>query len=86
MSGNIAKLKQEEGKNMLLWGGANLARCFVSKGLVDEFRLVVVPIMLGAGKGLFLHDGERRKPELVSAKQLGGGAVVMRLRRGGVGL
>ncbi len=78
----IAKLKQEEGKNMLLWGGASLAQYFIAKGLVDEVRLTIVPVLLGAGKKLFPDDGERRKLELVSAKQLNSGAVVVRLRRG----
>lgn len=75
----VAKLKQEAGGDIILWGGASLARYFVSKGLIDEYRLVIVPVMLGAGKPLFPDDGERRKLEIISMKQLGG-AVVMRLK------
>lgn len=76
----VAKLKQESGKNMLLWGGASLARYFIEKGLVDEIRLVVVPILLGAGKELFPGDGQRRKLELTGSKELSSGVVVMRFR------
>lgn len=49
----IRKLKQESGKDMWLYGGASLITTFINLGLVDEYRLSVHPVVLGAGKPLF---------------------------------
>jgi dihydrofolate reductase len=49
----VKKIKGEQGKNIWLWGGANLATTFINEGLVDELWLAVVPVVLGAGKPLF---------------------------------
>jgi dihydrofolate reductase len=76
----VSKLKQEPGKNILLWGGASLARYFIEKGLLDEIRLVIVPMMLGAGKRLFPDDGERRRLEMISMSGLDSGVVIVRFR------
>ena len=51
----ITRLKQERsGGYMLAHGGARFARSLVETGLIDEYRLVVHPVVLGAGERLFL--------------------------------
>lgn len=54
----IRKLKRGPGKDIWLYGGASLISTFINLGLVDEYRLSVHPVVLGAGKPLFesLHD------------------------------
>lgn len=49
----VKALKQEPGKDIWLYGGANLITSFVNTGLIDEYHLSVHPIILGAGKPLF---------------------------------
>ncbi len=58
----IKKLKQKSGKDMWLYGGASLISAFINLGLVDEFRLSVHPVILGAGKPLF--EGLQKKTGL----------------------
>ena len=49
----IARLKQGEGPNLLTQGSTNLLQTLLSHGLVDEFWLLVFPLVLGKGKRLF---------------------------------
>jgi dihydrofolate reductase len=49
----IAKLKQQEGKFILAHGGAGFAQSLISTGLVDEFRLLIHPVILGKGLPAF---------------------------------
>jgi dihydrofolate reductase len=49
----IACLKREPGKDLLAHGGVGLARSLVASGLIDEYRLVVHPVALGAGRSPF---------------------------------
>lgn len=49
----IQFLKKQEGKDMVLFAGADLAETFIKNGLIDEFRLIVNPVLLGSGKPLF---------------------------------
>ena len=58
----IRRLKQESGKDMWLYGGASLISTFINLGLVDEYRLSVHPVVLGAGKPLF--EGLQRRTSL----------------------
>ncbi len=64
---DIAALKQSAGKDIHAVGGAQLVCSLINAGLVDELRLVVVPILLGAGKPLFGSLTHRRALRLVSA-------------------
>lgn len=49
----VARLKQEPGKDIIVLGGAELARSLITAGLVDEYRLVTHPAALGEGLPLF---------------------------------
>jgi dihydrofolate reductase len=49
----VARLKREPGKDMIVIGGAGLAQSLIAAGLVDEYRLLTHPIALGTGKPLF---------------------------------
>lgn len=53
LDGAVSKLKQEDGKNIWLYGGGNLITSFVNLNLIDEFRIAVMPVILGSGKPLF---------------------------------
>jgi len=49
----ISKLKQQPGKDLLLFGSADLASTLTNLGLIDEYRVMVNPVVLGSGKPLF---------------------------------
>ncbi len=56
--GEIQKLKKQGGKNMVLFAGADLAETFIKNNLIDEYRLIVNPVVLGGGKPLFKNIEE----------------------------
>ena len=62
----VAELKRQEGGDLAVMGSSQLARALVAGGLVDEYRLLIEPVLLGGGKSVFPADGERRPLELVS--------------------
>jgi len=77
LADEINRLKQLPGRELLAHGGARFARSLVALGLVDEYRLVVHPVVLG--KGLALFDGIEapRDLVLVGATPFPSGAVAM---------
>jgi len=63
----VAKLKQQDGANILIGGSATLIQTLLAHGLIDEVRLLVYPVILGSGKRLF-RDGDTATLKLVVAK------------------
>jgi dihydrofolate reductase len=76
----IAKLKAEPGKDLAV-GGAGLASTAIDLGLVDEYRLFVSPVVLGAGTRFFPRLEERVNLELVETRTFGSRVVYMRYKR-----
>ncbi|QNK57311.1 dihydrofolate reductase family protein [Paenibacillus sp. PAMC21692] len=70
-----AKLKNEPGKDIWLYGGASLITTFINLGLVDEFRLSVHPVVLGEGKPLFTDIKQRLNLKLVHTRTFSSGVV-----------
>jgi len=64
--GAVRRLRAEPGGDLLVMGSSNFASCLIGADLVDEFRLMIEPIVLGGGKRLFGDDGRARPLELVS--------------------
>ena len=59
-AGEVAKMRQEAGKDMVIWGSLSLADSLAREGLVDEYQLIVCPIALGGGKSLFRENARFR--------------------------
>lgn len=77
--GDIEGLKAEDGKDLLAQGGVEFARSLVQAGLVDEYRLVVHPVVLGSGLALF--DGaDPLDLELVDAVRFPSGTQALTYR------
>jgi dihydrofolate reductase len=72
---NVGKIKRKKGKDIWLFGGAELTNTLLELGLVDELRLSVHPIILGGGKPLFKDSDERMKLKLVDTKTYSTGLV-----------
>lgn len=73
----VSRMKQEPGKDLVLFGGAAIAQTFMQLGLIDEYQLIVNPIVLGTGKPLFKEVNERTKLKLLNAKSFRCGNVVL---------
>jgi dihydrofolate reductase len=72
----IIKLKQQPGKDILLTGSADLFHILREHNLIDEYRFLVYPIILGTGKHL-LQEGDSIHLNLVSSQPLGSGVVAL---------
>jgi dihydrofolate reductase len=77
----VAKLKRQSGKDILVWGSISLAQSLVSQGLIDEWRLVVCPIVLASGRALFRDKGAAIDLRLLDAKVQDLGAVSLKYIR-----
>jgi dihydrofolate reductase len=74
----VAKLKQQSGKDMVIWGSISLAQSLINAQLIDEYRLVFCPVVLGSGRPLFGDGVESLGMKLVSTKTLDRGAVLLK--------
>lgn len=73
----VAELKEQPGKDMVLYGGVRIAQTFVQLGLIDEYQLVVHPVILGSGRPLFKDVNDRVNLKLVSTKHDASGVVLL---------
>ena len=71
----IAKLKEQDGKDITVHGSGKLAQSLLENGLVDRVRLLIYPVVLGQGQKLFV-DGMTATFKLVETKPMGDGGVV----------
>ncbi|MGI8663660.1 MAG: dihydrofolate reductase family protein [Acidimicrobiales bacterium] len=62
----IAALRDQDGGDLQVMGSVTLARALIGAGMVDEYRLMIEPIVLGGGKRLFPDDGAAKPLELIS--------------------
>src|ERR1700742_1982384 len=76
----VTRLKKENGKNIIAWGGANFASSLIELGLVDEFRFELNPTILTEGKSLFHNLQQRKKLTLIDSRTLKSGLIVLRYR------
>jgi len=73
----VRKIKKKEGKDIFLFGGADLITTFVNADLIDEYILAVHPVILGAGKPLFINIKERKKLRLADSRTYQTGLVLL---------
>ena len=71
----VAKLKKQSGKGMLISGSITIAQALIAEGMVDEYRLVLCPIALGNGRPLFRDKTGSVPMKLLNATTLDRGAV-----------
>jgi dihydrofolate reductase len=60
----------------LIWGSASLVKTLLAEGLVDMLSLMIEPILLGGGKGIFPEDGAARPMRLVNCVTAGTGVQI----------
>lgn len=80
-SAEIARLKSQDGKDMYVFGSADLSRTFINDDLFDEYRIGIAPVILGNGTPLFKTETPSRNLRQVSAQPLSAGGVVLKLAK-----
>jgi dihydrofolate reductase len=78
--GAVRELREREGQAVQIWGSASFAAQLIQHDLVDEYDVMIEPILLGGGKRLFPEDGEARPLELVSSRTASTGVLVCAYR------
>lgn len=76
----IRELHGTDGGDLHVMGSPTLVRTLLTEGLVDQLRLMIMPVLLGGGKTIFPADGGRRPLELVSTVTTGTGVHVATYR------
>jgi dihydrofolate reductase len=79
----VARLKQEPGQNLLIYGSAQLVQYLHAKGLIDEYRLMVFPVLEGSGKRLFANGSEKAGMKLIASHTTSTGVLVLSYARAG---
>ena len=77
----VTALRERPGGDVNVMGSSQLVRSLLGADLVDELNLMIEPIVLGGGKGIFPADGVARRFELVSARTAGTGVQICRYQR-----
>jgi dihydrofolate reductase len=73
----VAKLKEEPGQDLITYGGRDLVRSLMEHDLVDEYRLLVHPVVLGKGRSLFEDHAERVNLDLVDTTVIPPGVAIL---------
>lgn len=83
VAATLRDLKKEDGSNLLVWGSSNLIQQLLAADLVDEFRLMIYPLVFGRGKRLF-GDGTVPAAFRLEASQASStGVILANYRRDG---
>ena len=73
---DIARLREKDGGDLVVWGSVSLVKAMLAEGLVDVLNLMIEPILLGGGKRIFPEDGMARPMKLVSSVTASTGVLV----------
>jgi dihydrofolate reductase len=79
VAGEVRKLKQQPGKDLLLAGSGQLFNALMRENLIDVYRFMVHPIVLGKGRRLFTDETAQRRLDLKDIKRFAKGIVVLEL-------
>jgi dihydrofolate reductase len=74
----VAKLKQQAGKDMVIYGSGSVVSTLTQSGLIDEYQILINPVVLGGGKPLFKDIRGRVNLKLLEARTFDSGVVELR--------
>ncbi len=81
INGNVAeeisKLKQQPGRDLIIFGSSDLAVSFIEYGLIDEYRIMVNPVLLGSGRPLFKGIHHQHNLKLLKTRTFNSGNVLL---------
>lgn len=75
LKNSVTKIKNEPGKDIAVFGGAELASSLINLDLIDELVLAICPVLLGKGKSFFINIKERKNYKLKEVKSYASGLV-----------
>jgi dihydrofolate reductase len=73
----VRKLKDQDGRNILMYSSVELMQALMEDGLIDEYRIWVHPLVLGSGRHLFKEGIDKTELKLVDTMTLPNGVVVL---------
>jgi dihydrofolate reductase len=73
----VSRLKQEQEGDIVIHGSPQLVQTLIEHDLVDEYRLMVFPVVLGTGKRLFGETSDKKSLRLVDSKVVGDGVAIL---------
>jgi dihydrofolate reductase len=73
----VSKLKRQPGKELALFGSSDLAATFIQLGLIDEYRIMINPVILGSGKSVFQGIRDRHNLKLIRTITFRSGNVLL---------
>ena len=79
----VTRLKQEQDGDIVVHGSPQLVQTLIEHDLVDEYRLMVFPVVLGSGKRLFGETTDKKSLRLVDSKVVGDGVAILVYQPGG---
>jgi len=77
----IRKLKNQKGKDIAIFGSSDLALSLIEADLIDEFRIIISPTVIGEGKSLFAGIGHRLHFKLTKSQTFSSGNVLLHYER-----
>ena len=77
IAAEVSRLKDQPGKDMVIFGSATLASFLLQKTLIDEYRVILQPVLLGEGTPLFNDIKGTIQLKLNSARKFGSGVVLL---------
>ena len=80
-SAEISRLKAQDGRDMYVFGSADLSTTFINDDLFDEYRIGIAPVILGRGTPLFKQGIASRNLSVVSSQQLSSGGILLKLAK-----
>jgi dihydrofolate reductase len=78
---DVERVKAKHEGDVVVHGSAQLVQGLLERDLVDELRLMVFPVLLGAGRRLFGETSDKKRLQLVDTKTVGDGVVILTYRR-----
>jgi dihydrofolate reductase len=82
LPGEVAKLKERHDGDIVVHGSVQLSQALIENDLVDELRLMVFPVVLGAGKRIFGETSDKKPLQLADSKVVGDGVAILVYRPG----
>jgi dihydrofolate reductase len=73
----VSKLKQQSGGEILINGSGELVHTLMEHDLIDEYRLMIFPVVLGSGKRLFTDGSDTTALKLLDTKTVGSGVLIL---------
>jgi dihydrofolate reductase len=73
----VARLKEQPGQDLVVYGGHDFTNTLLESGLIDEYRLLMSPVMIGNGRGILKEGGKRVDLDLTDTKVVGPGVLIL---------